>query len=169
MNGALEARALNAPRRNRSRAAAAPVSSEPGILGGRVAPRNVDIVRGIYDRWGRGELPWSGDALEAYDPDVEWTMPHPGLTAHGRDELVHLWRRFLGTWDDYRIELEEIRPVGDDQVLVFFSEHVRGKGAGIESEAHPAAVWTLKDGRAVRFKGYLDRADALEAVGLRSD
>jgi uncharacterized protein len=130
--------------------------------------KNVDIVRGIYERWARGELPWSGDALEAYDPAVQWTMPHPGLTAEGRDELVGLWRRFLGTWDDYRIELDEIRPVGDDQVLVFFSEHARGKGAGVESESNAGAVWTLKDGKVVRFESFSERADALEAVGLRS-
>ena len=35
-----------------------------------VAPANVDIVRGIYERWGRGEPPWSGDALETYDPEA---------------------------------------------------------------------------------------------------
>jgi ketosteroid isomerase-like protein len=128
--------------------------------------QDVEIVRGIYERWDRGELPWSGDALEAYDPHVEWTMPHPGLTANGREELVRLWRRFLGTWAEYRIELEEIRPVGD-QVLVLFSEHTRGRGAGIESQVHAAAVWTLRDGRVVRYTAYHGRRDALEAVGLR--
>ena len=74
-----------------------------------VALANVDIVRGIYERRGRGEPPWSGDALETYDPDVDW------------------------------IELEELRPVGDQDVLVFFSEHARGKGAGVQTESHPAA------------------------------
>jgi uncharacterized protein len=132
-----------------------------------VAPANVDIVRRIYERWGRGEPPWSGDALETYDPDVDWYMPHPGLTAHGLDELVRLWHRFLGTWDEYRIELEELRPVGDHHVLVFFSEHARGKGAGVQTESHPAALWTLKDGKVVRFESYADRAEALAVVGLR--
>jgi uncharacterized protein len=132
-----------------------------------VAPANVDIVRGIYERWGRGEQPWSGDGLDAYDPEVEWHQHHPGLTAHGFDELVRLWHRFLGTWDEYRIELEELRPVGDQHVLVFVSEYARGKGSGVQTESHPAAVWTLKDGKVVRFESYADRAEALEVVGLR--
>jgi ketosteroid isomerase-like protein len=153
----------------RRSAAITPALPEPGNTWVWVAPKNVDIVRGIYDRWARGELPWSGDALEAWDPDVEYTMPHPGLTANGRDELVRLWRRYLGTWDTYRIELDEIRPVGDDQVLAFASEYVRGKGAGVETESHHGAVWTLKDGRVVRFQSYSDRADALKAVGLSRD
>lgn len=134
-----------------------------------MAPKNVEIVRGIYERWARGELPWSGGALEAYDPDVEYAMPHPGLIAHGRDELVRLWRRYLGTWDTYRIELDEIRAVGDDQILVLASEYVRGKGAGVVTESHHGAVWTLKNGRVVSFQSYSDRQDAVEAVGLGRD
>lgn len=131
-----------------------------------VAPDSVEIVRDIYDRWDRGELPWSADALDAYAPDVEWIMPHPGLRAQGRDELVRLWRRFLGTWDDYRIEVDEIRPAGEGQVIVFFSEHVRGKGAGVATESHGGAVWRLKAGKVIGYEAFSDRKDALEAAGL---
>jgi ketosteroid isomerase-like protein len=132
-----------------------------------MSQENVEVVRGIYEGWARGELPWSGGALEAYDPDVEYAMPAPGLIAHGRHEVVRLWRRYLGTWDTYRIELDEIRAVGDDQILVFASEDMRGRGAGVDTESHHGAVWTLKNCRVVRYQSYSDRADALDAVGLR--
>jgi ketosteroid isomerase-like protein len=43
----------------------------------------------------------------------------------------------------------------------------RGRGSGIEVEAHYYAVYTLGGGVIVRMDEYADRAEALEAVGLR--
>ena len=52
---------------------------------------NADIVRSLYQRWARGENPG-----EVYDPDVEWSMPHPGGQVKGRDEVVAFLRSFMG-------------------------------------------------------------------------
>lgn len=44
----------------------------------------------------------------------------------------------------------------------------RGKGSGAELELRDAHVWTVRDGLAVRWRTYLDRAEALRDVGLAS-
>lgn len=129
---------------------------------------NVEIVGRIYERWAVGAPPWEEQILELYAEDLTFEMPHPGLTASSRDEYVALLRRFLGTWEEYRIRADEIRALPDGRVLVLFDEYSRSKGVGLESEVKAAAVWTLKDGRVVAYRAYLHREDALAALGLDS-
>jgi ketosteroid isomerase-like protein len=62
---------------------------------------------------------------------------------------------------------EEIRDVGGHRVLVLFSESARGRGSGLETRVRPTGIWTVRDGRAISFKAYGDRTEALEPVGLR--
>jgi ketosteroid isomerase-like protein len=68
----------------------------------------------------------------------------------------------------YRMSPEEFIDAGDDRVFVFSREGGRGRGSGAEVETHPTAhLWTLRDGKAIRMQSYWERADALEAAGLR--
>jgi hypothetical protein len=42
----------------------------------------------------------------------------------------------------------------------------KGKGSGVEVDAYGAQLWTLRDGRVVRVKGYQSKDEALGAVEL---
>jgi ketosteroid isomerase-like protein len=112
---------------------------------------NADIVRSLYERWARGENPG-----EVYDPDVEWSMPHPGGQVKGRDEVVAFLRSFMGAWEEHVMEVEDVRELEDGRVLVFFTERGRGRQSGVETAAHPAALWTLRDDKVTRFEAGLD-------------
>jgi ketosteroid isomerase-like protein len=124
---------------------------------------NVDIVLTIYDRIARGET-----ARELFHDDVEWSMPHPGGEAHGLAEVGAFWRDYESTWTDRVLEVEEIRPLDDERVLVFFRETAVGRASGIETAASPAAIWTLRDGKVARFQAWIERADALRVAGLEA-
>jgi ketosteroid isomerase-like protein len=116
-----------------------------------VSREEVDVVRAIYERWERGD-----PALELFHPDIEWSTPHPdGAELRGRDEVAVLLRTYAGTFEDYRIELEEIRDLGDHRVEVRFSESGRGKGSGADTGLTAVGVWTIRDGRAVAFRAEL--------------
>ena len=67
------------------------------------------------------------------------------------------------TWDEWRVEPEEIRGAGD-VFVVFWRETCISHG--IEMKNKTATVFTFRDGRVAEARGYLDRAAALEAVGL---
>ena len=69
-------------------------------------------------------------------------------------------------WESQRWEAEEIIPVGDDRVLV--AQRIVSVGRdGVETVAHNANVVTLsRIGKAVHFKAFQTKADALEAAGL---
>jgi ketosteroid isomerase-like protein len=61
---------------------------------------------------------------------------------------------------------ERIIPVGDE-VVVLARQRGRMAGTKHEVEAMVAGVYLVRDGRLARAAFYSDRAEALEAVGLR--
>jgi ketosteroid isomerase-like protein len=69
-------------------------------------------------------------------------------------------------FEDYRPEVEGLLDAGD-KVITLAIEHGRGRGSGAAVEARRTAhVWTMRANKAIRLDLYLDRSDALEAVGL---
>jgi ketosteroid isomerase-like protein len=62
-------------------------------------------------------------------------------------------------------ELEDVVDVGDD-VVTFIRISRRGRESGLVVDQRIPTVWTLRDRRVVRVRGYRDEAEALEAAGL---
>ena len=114
---------------------------------------------------------WAADArgMDGFHPDCEFAMPHPDLSASGAAAFRSGMREFRDMWEHYEVEIEEVRELPDERVLVLFTERVRGAGSGIEQEASPAVICTLNDGLIVRFEAHLRREDALVAAGVRND
>ena len=65
-----------------------------------------------------------------------------------------------------RPETERIIPVGD-RVVALTRQHGRLAGAEHEVELVAAAVYFVRDGKLASVEFYANRAEALEAVGLR--
>jgi ketosteroid isomerase-like protein len=63
------------------------------------------------------------------------------------------------------MEPEQFRAVGD-QVAVVVQYRARGRGSGVEVEGRESALWTLRDGKVVRYAWFHGPAEALEAAGL---
>jgi ketosteroid isomerase-like protein len=85
----------------------------------------------------------------------------------GPDGAMEQYRKWIGAFEDYEWELEELVS-GDDYVLVLFREGGRGKGSGVPIDHRGAVVWRIADGQVVEFKTYLDRTEAFRAVGLEA-
>ena len=86
-------------------------------------------------------------------------------TSHGLEGFVKSWRDWLEPWESYYIEAEEFIDVGDEVVSL---SRVLGKTTrdAVAVEHRPAAVWSIRSGKIIRVRCYLDREEALEAVGL---
>jgi hypothetical protein len=70
-----------------------------------VSREDVEVVRAIHERWRRGD-----SARELFDPEIEWSTPHPDASAiAAARKLLAFLRTYAGTWQDYRIELEAER------------------------------------------------------------
>ena len=133
-----------------------------------MSQENVEIVRRTVEAILRGD--WE-QAAQLLDPDAEGHGTVGGLSEgevlRGVTQLRHSFEQEdAEAWDERRLKAEEFIDAGD-RVVVLVREFRRGRGSGIELETDTAAVFEVRDGRVVRIQGYMDRAEALEAAGLR--
>lgn len=119
---------------------------------------NVEVVRRIHAQWAAGR-----SAGELIDPDIEYVNPPYAVEAgvkRGRRTLAAI----RDVYPDFRFEPEEFRDVGEEVVVIGIG---RGTGAsGVEAQWRQGYVWTVRDGRAVRFRWFSDPQEALRIVGL---
>ena len=88
----------------------------------------------------------------------------PG-TRRGLAEFGRAVEKVFEFWDTWQIEPEQF-DVGGDQVAVVTRWRARVRGSGIDVEARESALWTLRDGKVVRYAWFHEPAHALEAAGL---
>jgi uncharacterized protein len=132
-----------------------------------MSEENVEIVRRGYEAWNRRDF---DTAIADSDPEVEWTFATgarpPGADASykGHARVREFWRLFIEPWQEVEIEVEDTRTSGDLVVaLVQFRAKARD---GLEVDAAFAHVFTVRDGKVIRFKSFDDREEALKAAGL---
>jgi uncharacterized protein len=127
---------------------------------------NVEIVRRIFESLGGSEIRFPAEFL---DPEVEWVNPpyavEPG-TRRGRAAFEQAAASISGAFDEFSFEGDEVIDAGE-RVLVLTTFVVHGRGSGMEQRQPQGYIWTLRNGRAVRFEWFNSHAEALEAVGLR--
>ncbi len=131
-----------------------------------MSQENVEIVRRFYAAWSRDELPGPAELM---DPEIEYVNPARAVEAGTRRGLAAFSRaveKVFEGWETYDMEPEQFRAVGD-QVAVVTRYRARGRGSGVEVEGQESALWTVRDGKVVRYAWFLEPADALEAAGLR--
>ena len=125
---------------------------------------DVEIVRRIYRAWGKGE---QAEAWGLLDPDIEWVNPphavEPG-TRRGIDDFSEALTMVFDTFDGPDVEIEEVVAVGE-HVVVIGVLRGRGQSSRIAVERRQGYVWTIREGKAVRFAWFDDPAAALEAAG----
>jgi ketosteroid isomerase-like protein len=127
--------------------------------------RNVEVVRGVYERWSQGDFSAS---IEVMDPLVLLVMrpefPDAG-TYLGVDRVREYTRGFLEPWTRIAIAAEEIAEAGDS-VVVAVRQSGTGSESGVATELSYFHVWSFRGGKAIRLEVFRERDDAFEAVGL---
>jgi ketosteroid isomerase-like protein len=126
---------------------------------------HIEIVRRFYDAWSNHEFP---GPVGHMDPDIEYVNPpgaiEPG-TRHGLPEFTRAVEKVLDAWEFWWAEPEELKPVGE-HVAVLVRYRARGRGSGAEVEGRESALWTLRDGKVVRYEWFHEPPDAFRAVGV---
>jgi uncharacterized protein len=129
-----------------------------------MAPGNADLIRPIYEEWGRGN--WR-PSFDVYDPHMEWgwSDEFPGLDGvheDRRDPNPRL-RAWLSGWEHWRAVAEEYLEIGN-QVVVLAMYHGRGRGSGVEIDQEGAHVFEVRDGKVVRLEIFASRERAIAAA-----
>ena len=125
---------------------------------------NVDLIEQLYDAFARGDIP---GVLGAFDPQIEWTSAegalYPGTFIGPDAVLSNVFARIGGEWDGFRVEPAEYLDAGDHVVaLGRYSGTYRATGRAMSAAF--AHVWTVRDGRVVRFRQYADTRKMAEAL-----
>jgi len=131
-----------------------------------MSQENVEVVRRSIDAWNRRDLTaW----LASFPPDgeIDWSRSRGPLKGvyRGHGELEDLWDAFWSTFDDVQLETYGFVDMGS-VVLYSNTSHSRGR-EGIEVLARSTFVNTVEDGQITCLRMFQERAEALEAAGLR--
>ncbi len=136
-----------------------------------MSQENVEIVRRAIGAMSQdvAEADARTAAIQRLAPNVEFEedprFPE-ARTYRGRGEVLSYFTDFVSQFEHYVLDVEDLIAAGKDDVLCCLHIHGRGRGSSAEFDVRPGWVFTVRDGEVVRIKAYLDRADALEAVGL---
>jgi ketosteroid isomerase-like protein len=107
--------------------------------------------------------------IELMDPQIEYVNPagavEPGIR-RGLAAFSRAVEKVFGGWETWQMEPEEFRAVGD-HVAVVVRYRARGRGSGVEVDGRESALWTLRNGKVIRYAWFHESTDAFEAVGLR--
>jgi uncharacterized protein len=129
-----------------------------------MSQQNVEIVRRGWEAFNRGDPAFLADFAEDAEFEEDPAFPEAGVF-RGREEILAYIRGFQEQMRDHRFEVEEVRDLGD-QVLALLRETARGASSGVHVDQRPAFLFQFRGGRISRMRAYLDRAKALEALGL---
>jgi uncharacterized protein len=134
-----------------------------------MSQENVELVRQLIEALNRGDLE-AALALADAPPEFEFVpsgvlIPDLSGVLRGPEGLRRLVEVFWSGFDDLGIEVHELVDARD-QVFASFTFWGRGKQSGAETSWDAWGVWTVRDGRMLRFQGFTDRDPALEAAGL---
>jgi len=126
---------------------------------------SIDLVRRSYDAFERGDL----DAVLAdLDPDIEWHqaqgLPHGGLY-RGVDEVRRNIFEPLDAewWSEFSATPEQFLDAGSE-IAVLGRYRGIAQGTGKVLDVPFVHVWSVENGKAVRFRQFLDTAGWVEAL-----
>jgi ketosteroid isomerase-like protein len=128
---------------------------------------SVDIVNGIYQAFGRGDVP---AVLGAFDAGINWREAEGFLYADGNPYVgpqaiaQGVFQRIVTDVDGFNLSVENVIDGGDTVVT---EGRYRGtmKKTGTPVDAQFAHVWQVRGGKIVRFQQYTDTRQWALAAG----
>jgi ketosteroid isomerase-like protein len=132
-----------------------------------MSQENIDRIRAGFEAFNRtGEI-----IVDHLAPDFELhqasSIVDTAGVFHGPDAFRDVLSELQGAFEELSFEAEEFIEAPNGDIVVFIHARGRGRGSGVEIDNHIAQVWTYRDDKAIRMVAYEERADALEAAGLR--
>jgi ketosteroid isomerase-like protein len=128
---------------------------------------NVEVVRRAYALWNSGD--WER-FLELFHPELVFTASgtFPGFDPvyRGREGMVRFSDTMLEVWESFEIEPTQILDRGD-YVIADLRFRATGRASGVEVTVGFHHVCHFRDGLLDRLVSHPDRAEALQAAGLR--
>lgn len=131
-----------------------------------MAAADAEVLRSLYAAFAslsRGhDVAAYVDAF--YDADCEYHPVEEVEVVRGRDAMVRWNRRWFEAWTELQVDVDDMTEVGSS-VVASLTVRARGVESGLDISQRIFHPLELRDGRVVRMREYVDRAEALEAAG----
>lgn len=131
-----------------------------------MSAETVAVVRGIYDAFGKGDIP---GVLSKLAKEIEWREAenfiyadrNPYIGPHAVLEGVFM--RIGSQWNGFAVTPDSILDAGD-QVVALGTYSGTYKKTGKAVRAQMVHVWNIVDGKAVKFQQYTDTKQFADVV-----
>ena len=129
-----------------------------------MSEQNIELVRGLYEAFGRGDVP---AVLGGMADDIEWYeaegMPYGGVYHGGEAVAQNVFGPLTRDIPDFAVTPEEFIASGD-AVAVVARYTGTGKATGKPLDLSVVHVWDVRDGKIARFRQFADTATFLAVV-----
>lgn len=132
-----------------------------------MSAENVSLVKGIYHAFGTGDVP---AVVAAMSPAVEWyeaeNFPYADGNPYCGAEAIlgGVFTRIASEWDGFHVEPEQFLDAGDTVVMLGrYAGTWRGTGTAMNPQV--AHIWTVAEGKVVRFQQLVDTLAVARATG----
>jgi len=126
--------------------------------------QSVDVVRGVYEAFGRGDVP---AVLGAMTDDIEWHeaegMPYGGVYHGGEAVAQNVFGPITQDIPDFAVKPEEFIASGD-AVAAVVRYTGTGKATGKQLNLPVVHVFNVRNGKIAQFRQFIDTAKFLEVV-----
>jgi ketosteroid isomerase-like protein len=128
---------------------------------------NVDLVRGAYEAFARGDV---GSVLGIFDENIEWNeaehVPYwPGGSFVGPQAVLEgVFAPIAEDFDGFAIDVSRVVGCGE---TVLVEARYRGtvRATGKPLDAQVAHIWDIREDKVVRWQQYTDTWQFAEATG----
>jgi uncharacterized protein len=126
--------------------------------------QSVEVVRGIYDALGRGDM---AGVLGAMADDIKWYeaegLPYGGLYQGGEAVAQNVFGPVTQDIPNFAVTPEQFIASGDT-VAVVLRYSGTAKDTGKELDLPVVHVWDVRNGKLARFRQFVDTAKFCEVL-----
>jgi ketosteroid isomerase-like protein len=127
-----------------------------------MSQENVEIVRGFYEAFNRGDRDgW----VRLLGSDVELFPLTISGNKQGVEGVVRVTNEFTSHFASYEVSPEGFHDAGD-QIVVVLRRSARSARSPALIEDRFGQLISLRNGRIIRFQSFREVSEALEAAGL---
>jgi ketosteroid isomerase-like protein len=132
-----------------------------------MSQENVETVRQSQEALDRRDrAAWLAGCDQAFEVVASGAWPDADVI-RGPEPAWDFYVEVMEAFEDFVSADAEFVDAGADKVLVHARHDLRGKASGADVEFDYWVVVTSRDGKRLRDEWFVDREQALEAVGLR--
>jgi ketosteroid isomerase-like protein len=129
-----------------------------------MSEQNVEFAKGVYDAFGRGDVP---AVLGAFTDDIEWFeaegMPYGGLHRGPEAVAQNVFGPITEDVEDFAVTPEQI--IGSGATVAAVVRYTgTGKATGKTLDVPAVHMWDVRDGKLARFRQFIDTVKFAEVV-----